>query len=362
MPATQATTIAQRREMLRLVEEGETYASVAEQVGVSFWTARKWIRIGKKCGVENLASWYGRPRAGPMAGYDQMIKYQVLRRKKKHSGWGAEYVLKKLQEDQQLKGKKLPSAMTIWRYWRSFGARLFAKRDPPRSEIAPSEKPHGVWQIDAKESMEIPGVGLVSINHGRDEFGRVTVLHRVHAEPEKGRQSAPMTMETAYQDCRIAFTEWGLPEAIQTDRDTIYVDSGQSPFPNRIVLWWVGLGIEHRLIPRRTPKRNGTVERSHRTLKERTLANQKFESAAALQAQVDADWHELNHECRSRARGCQGKPPLVAHPEMRKTERPYRPEWELELFDLKQVDQYLAEFSWIRTATSVGQVRMRNKR
>jgi hypothetical protein len=216
--------------------------------------------------------------------------------------------------------------------------------------------------MDAKESMHIPGVGLVSFNQARDEYGRVTVLHRVHAEAERARQLARLTSGSAFQDCRIAFTEWGLPEAIQTDRDTIYVDSGKSPFPNRIVLWWKGLGIEHRLIPRRTPKRNGTVERSHRTLKERTLENQEFESAEELQKRVDEDWHELNHECPSRAKGCNGKPPLVAHPELLKTKRPYRPEWELELFDLKRVDAYLAEFTWTRTCTSVGQLRMRKKR
>lgn len=362
MPSTQATTVVQRREMMQLVEEGHSYAGAARQVGVSFWTARKWIRIGKKSGVENLASCYGRPRAGPMAGYDEMIKYKTLRLKKKHPGWGAEYILKKLMEGQQVKGKKLPSAMTIWRYWRSFGDRLFRKRDPSKSEITPSEIPHGVWQMDAKESMCIPGVGLVSFNQARDEYGRVTVMHRVHAEPERARQLARLTSESAFRDCRIAFTEWGLPEAIQTDRDTIYVDSGKSPFPNRIVLWWVGLGIEHRLIPRRTPKRNGTVERSHRTLKERTLENQEFESAEELQKRVDEDWHELNHECPSRAKGCNGKPPLVAHPELLTTKRPYRPEWELELFDLKRMDAYLAEFTWMRTCTSAGQIRMRKKR
>lgn len=362
MPARQATTIGQRREMMRLVEEGNTYAGVAEQLGVSFWTARKWIRIGKRYGVENLASCYGRPRAGPMAGYAEMIKYKVLRMKRKHPGWGAEYVLKKLRETPGLEGKKLPGETTIWRYWRSFGERMFRKRDPSKSEIKPSEIPHGVWQMDAKESMHIPGVGLVSFNQARDEYGRVTVMHRVHAEPERARQLARLTSETAFRDCRIAFTEWGMPEAIQTDRDTIYVDSGKSPFPNRIVLWWVGLGIEHRLIPRRTPKRNGTVERSHRTLKERTLENQEFESAEELQRRVDADWHELNHECPSRAKGCNGKPPLVAHPELLTTKRPYRPEWELDLFDLKRVDEYLAEFTWTRTCTSTGQTRMRKER
>jgi len=362
MPATQATTIVQRREMLLLAEEGQTYAAVAEQVGVSFWTARKWIRLGKRCGKENLASCYGRPETGALSNFDPLIRYVVLQLKQQYPKWGAEYVLKKLGERPSLRGKKLPSETTIWRYWRSFGDRLFAKRDPPKSKVKPSGTPHGVWQMDAKESMKIPGVGVVSFNQARDEFGRVTVMHRVHAEPDRTREKAPMTSEMAFQYCRVAFTQWGMPEAIQTDRDTIYVDSGQSPFPNRIVLWWVGLGIEHRLIPRRTPKRNRTVERSHRTLKERTLENQKFESAEALQKQVDADWNELNAECPSRARGCKGRPPLMAHAEMQITQRPYRPEWELELFNLKLVDAYLADFTWTRTCTSVGQLRMRKVR
>jgi len=362
MPATQATTLAQRREMLRLVEADLTYAAVAKQVGVSYWTARKWIRLGKRYGSENLASCYGRPATGALADFDPLIRFVALRCKRQHPKWGAEYVLKKLGERRALQGKKLPSATTIWRYWRSFGERLFPKRDAPKSEIAPSEIPHGVWQMGAKESMQIPGIGLVSFNQARDEYGRVTVMHRVHAEPERARQLARLTSQTAFQDCRIAFTQGGMPDVIQTDRDTIYVDSGQSPFPNRIVLWWVGLGIEHRLIPRRTPKRNGTAERSHRTLNERTLAYQEFESAEALQKQMDADWDELNHECPSRARGCNGKPPLVAHPELLTPRRPYRPEWELELFDLKRVDDYLATFTWTRTATSVGQVRMRKIR
>jgi len=50
MPATQATTLAQRREMLRLVEAGLTYAAVAKQVGVSFWIARR----GKSATASNM--------------------------------------------------------------------------------------------------------------------------------------------------------------------------------------------------------------------------------------------------------------------------------------------------------------------
>lgn len=71
---------------------------------------------------------------------------------------------------------------------------------------------------------------------------------------------------------------------------------------------------------------------------------------------MDADWHELNAECPSRAKGCNGQPPLVAHPELLTSRRPYRPEWEVDLFDLKRVDAYLAGRTWLRTVSEVGQV------
>ncbi len=144
MPARQATTLAQRHKMIRLVEEGYTYAAVAERVGISFWAARKWIRRGKRTGTENLASCYGRPATGPLGDCDALIRYIALRLKKQHPKWGAEYVLKKINDKPRLRDKKLPGATSIWRYWRSFGERLFTKRDPPKSEISPSATPHGV--------------------------------------------------------------------------------------------------------------------------------------------------------------------------------------------------------------------------
>ena len=82
MPTTQATAIADRREMMRLVAAGHTYATVAEQVEVSFWVTRKWIRQGKRHGLENLASRYGHPRTGPLAHANPMVRYVILRLKR----------------------------------------------------------------------------------------------------------------------------------------------------------------------------------------------------------------------------------------------------------------------------------------
>jgi hypothetical protein len=354
MPATRATTVQQRQEMAHLADRGEPFSVVAEQTDVSFWTARKWIRRARQGGLAALATTFGRPATGPMPEFDPLVRYVALRLKRQHRTWGAGYVVKKMGERCSLKGKQLPSPTTVWRYWRSFGDRLFPVRHPARAKHPPAGVAHGVWQMDAKESVPVAGVGTVTFNQARDEFGRATVMHRIHPAEQPEQQIVKLTTAQVQQDCRIAFSQWGLPDAIQTDQASIFVDADRTPFPTQVTLWWVGLGIEHRLVS--SPQHNGCVERGHRTLNERTLVDQHFNDADELQQQVDADWHELNAECPSRAKGCNGQPPLVAHPELHIPRRPYRPEWELDLFDLKRVADYLARHTWIRTVSDVGQL------
>jgi hypothetical protein len=356
MPATRMTTVHQRQEMARLAEAGQPYQVIADQTSVSVWTVRKWVRQAKAGGLAALLTHFGRPAIGPMAGFDPLIRYVALRLKRQHLTWGAAYVVKKMSHHPLLQDKKLPDATTVWRYWRSFGDRLRKQRHPREAKLPLAGIAHGVWQLDAKESVVVAGVGATTFNQARDEFGRVTVMHRIHGAEAPDQRIVKLTTAQVQQDCRIAFTQWGLPDAIQTDHASIFVDADPSPFPTPLTLWWVGLGIEHRLIPRHTPKRNGSVERSHRTLNERTLSGQQFSSAAALQDQVDADWHELNAECPSRAKGCNGQPPLLAHPELLVPRRPYQPEWELELFAMARVHRYLTSLTWTRSVSQNGQV------
>lgn len=356
MAATRATTIQQRQAIADLTSQGQSYQAVVQQLGLSFWTVRKWARQAKRGGLAALVSVMGRPVTGPMAETDPRVRYVALRLKRQHPTWGAAYIRKKLSERPSLQGLALPEATSLWRYWRSFGDRLWPQRRPTEAKLPQAGVAHGVWQMDAKESVSVAGVGVVTIHQARDEFGRATVMHRVHPAETAEQRVVKLSTEQVQQDCRIAFSQWGLPDTIQTDRAPIFLDKDPTPYPTRLTLWWLGLGIEHRLIPRRTPKRNGTVERSHRTLDERTLSDQEFNGADALQQQVDADWHELNAECPSRAKGCQGLPPLGAHPELLSPRRPYQPEWELALFDLSRVDAYLAQQSWVRSVSQVGQV------
>lgn len=248
MPATRAITVPQRQEMARLADQGESYQSVAGQTGVSFWTARKWIRRAQRDGLSALATTFGRPATGSMSSFNPLVRYVALRLKCEHKTWGAAYVVKKMGERSSLEGKRLPSPTTVWRYWRSFGGRLFPKRRPAQPKHPPAGVAHGVWQMDAKESVYVAGVGTVTIAQARDEFGRATVMHRIHPAEQLEQRIVKLTAAQVQQDCRTAFTEWGLPDAIQTDQDSIFVDADPTPFPMRLTLWWIGLGIEHRLI------------------------------------------------------------------------------------------------------------------
>jgi Homeodomain-like domain/Integrase core domain len=361
MPATRPTTIQQRQEILRLAERGMTVAAIAQALQLAPRTVRKWRQRAAAGREGALVSCMGRPTSGPLGTRSQLMRYVALRLKRKHLTWGATYIIKKMSEHPGLQGQALPDRTSVWRYLRPFSDRLRPAR--PRPEPRPSDGSvlHGVWQLDFKESVAVAGVGTTTITHARDLVGRVTVCHRVHVAQRPEQRILKLTTQQVQADCRVAFTQWGLPDTIRTDRASIFRDDDPSPFPTRLVLWWVGLGIEPQRIRRGVPEDNSAVERAHRTADERTLNGQTFSNPAHLQQQLDADWHELNWECPSRARDCHGQPPLVAHPELLQPRREYRPEWEARLFDLARVEAYLASHgSWLRTVSGRGQVTLAN--
>jgi transposase len=347
---------------MELVQTGHSYAEIAQLLGLSYWTIRKWSRRTRHGALPRLVSAFGRPRSGPLANAHPLIRYLVLRWKRQHPAWGADYIVWRLGHHTSLRGVPLPDASTVWRYWRSFGARLLKRRQrTPVGPTPPARQVHGLWQLDFKESVDVPGVGPTTFSHARDVVGRATVLHRIHPAADPADRIVKLTTEQVQADCRIAFREWGLPDAIQTDHASLFIDDDPSPFPTRLTLWWVGLGIEPRWI-RRSPRENGSVERAHRTLGERTLSGRTFPAGPQLQAQVDADWDELNCQCPSRATGCHGQPPVVAHPDLRWPKRLYDPVYEEELFDLQRIDTYLATFTWTRNVNSQGRLSLGNQR
>ena len=362
MPATRRTTVMQRQRMIQLLESGLSVTAVAQQIQVAPRTVRKWRQRAAGGQMNALVSEMGRPRRGPLGRRSALMRYVALRLKWKHPGWGAAYIIKKMSEHPGLRGQALPARTSVWRYWRQYRPRLRPARPRPEARPSGSQVVHGVWQLDFKESVPVPGVGTTTITHARDLVGRATVCHRVHVAARPEQRILKLTTAQVQADCRLAFSQWGLPDAIRTDRASIFHDDDPSPFPTRLVLWWVGLGIEPQRIRRGVPEDNGGVERAHRTADERTLQGQTFSSPAHLQAQLDADWHELNWDCPSQAGDCQGQSPVLAHPALLQPRRAYRPEWEARLFDLTRVETFLAgQGHWLRTVSGRGQVTLANQ-
>ncbi len=362
MPATRPTTIPEREEIKQLAQLGFSQPAIAQIVGVRVWTARKWVRRTQAGALCSVVSARGRPVAGPLSTFPALVRYRALRWKRQPPTWGADYLVHKMHRDAPLQNRRLRDPASVWRYWRSFGARLFAPRHVPEPQPPRTGIIHRIWQLDFKESMQVAGVGATTFTHARDTIGRITVLHRVHPATQPGQRIVKLTTAQVQADGRHAFTEWGLPDAIQTDRAALFDDGDPTPFPTRLSLWWRGSGSAHALIARHTPQCNGSVERSHRTLQDRTLAGQPFRDGIPLQAQVDAAWDELNTPCRARARGCDGQPPLCAHPALAVPRRLYLPEQERHRFDWVRVDQYLAQATWLRTVSANGQVSLGGQR
>jgi hypothetical protein len=76
----------------------------------------------------------------------------------------------------------------------------------------------------------------------------------------------------------------------------------------------------------------------------------------ALQRVLDQAVTTLNFDLPSHASGCEGRPPVTAHPEILEAPRPFRAELELASFDMAAVDTYLAQFTWERSVSKVGQI------
>lgn len=361
MPATRPTTVQQRYEMVQRRATGASMGQIAAAMRLSKGVVCKWLGRAGAGEIGQLASVMGRPRCGPMGGYAAEVCAAVVRLKRENPGWGAERVARTLGADPALAGQRLPSASTIWRFWRRQAEPLVQTRRPACPPPPPVQAENERWQFDAVESITVEGLGVVTIAHARDSVGHCTMLSVAFLGPP-GVRIVKLTFSQVQEAIRMGFAQWGLPDALQTDHASVFIDTDPQAFPTLFQLWLIALAIRHDLIPPHRPTANGNVERAHRTMKECTLAGHSFASLDELQRRLTQDWDEANSTAPSRAHTCDGQPPLVAHPALRQPRRCYSLADEADLFNLKRVDAFLARFTWLRTANANGVVSLGGQR
>lgn len=350
------TTPEQRRRFYQRHLRGESYQEIADHEGVSKACVRYWCRRQRDGG--SYISQYRRKPGGLLGRFDPKVRYLILRLRLQHPRWGPNRILARLKKRASLCGLPLPSESAIGRYlhrWQRF------RRRP--SKTIPRERPkqplrvHQRWQIDFKMDIPLKDGNLVNLCTLRDPVGEACIGAFVFPAGRVGRRGRKVIFAEVRSALRLCFDRWGTrPEEVQTDNEPLFAGQPQDAFPSQFSLWLRGLGIEHLLIRAGKPTDNAEVERCHRTIRDYALAGNEAADLEGLQAILDEAVHELCYELTSRAEGCHGQPPILAHPELLHASRPFQRQHELALFNQQAVDAYLAGFTWQRKVGKTGQV------
>jgi transposase len=352
--AMSTTTLEDRMTIVALAKAGHTDSDIAERSGWSVSTVRKWRRREAKQGLEGLASKMGRPATGAIGTFSSDIKETLRAWREAHPGWGPLTLRVELEEDVFWQDKALPSRTTIARWLKETGLTRPYERhqDLPQPSSTSAEAPHEEWELDARGHGKVPEVGVVALLNMNDRFSRVKVLSYPCWLGDQ-RASRHPTTEDYQLAFRLAASQWGLPDRLFVDRDSVFYDNKtKSPFPSRFHLWLQALGVDLVIGPAHRPQKRSITERSHQTWDAQVLKGQTFAAWEQLRSALERRRDFMNEHlpCSS----LDGKAPLVAYPQARIPRRVYRPEWESELMDLKRVHAYLSQGRWFRKGSNIG--------
>ena len=356
------TSLEDRRTIVTLAKAGHTDSDIAERSGWSVSTVRKWRRREAKQGLKGLASRMGRPATGAMGTFSPDIKETLRAWRQAHPGWGPLTLRVELEEDDSWQDEALPSRTTIARWLNEAGLTRPYERhqDLPQPSSTSAHGPHEEWELDARGYEKVADVGVVALLNMNDRFSRAKVLSYPCWLGDR-RASRHPTTEDYQMAFRLAASEWGLPDRLFVDRDSVFYDNGsKSPFPTRFHLWLQALSVDLIIGPAHRPQKRSITERSHQTWEGQVLAGQTFAAWEQLRLALERRRKFMNEHlpCAS----LDGTPPLVAYPQARTPRRVYRPEWEAELLDLDRVYAYLAQGRWFRKGSNVGAFCLGNQR
>lgn len=347
----QTTTFQERLDITERAATGQSNSEIAAALGCSVWTVRKWRRRGQHRGRIGLSSLMGRPIHGPLSTLPAGMREAILKMRRTHPGWGPATLLAELQVDPRWREHPLPSRSRIAALLKAEKlTRGYQKHSElPIPVIQPDGAPHDEWELDAQGSMHVVGVGKVSLITIIDVVSRL----KVESYPCLETTNPPLP---AYQlMLRRAFLTLGLPRRITLDHGTVFYDNtSPSPFPTRLHLWLLALGIDVCFTRKRCPTDHTKIERTHQTMTLQALLGQHWPDQSTLWAGLDVRRAMLNEHIPSSV--LQGLAPLQAYPEAAHSDRFYRPEWEAEMLDLDRVFEYLTHCRWFRRVRANGRL------
>jgi hypothetical protein len=341
------TDLQERLEIWRRVQEGETDPVIAKALALSVMTVRKWRRRAQRRGRPGLVSALGRPASGALS-HTPTLRDTIRHLRQEHPGWGPQTLLCELQRSDP--AQPLPDRSRIAAFLHDAGLcrRYQHHSELPQSSSSTATSPHDLWQMDAQGVLRLPSVGRIALINIIDTVSRV----KSASYPAVG-SGKPSTVD--YQlALRGAFLRYGIPHAVSLDHDTVFHDTlCPSPYPTRLHLWLIALGVRVDFIRTHCPQDHGCVERLHQTIEGQVVTGRTYADRLSLCTALDERLDFLNTVYPSRPLGSQA--PLQAYPHAHHSGRWYRPEWEEEALDPERVAVYLAQGTWFRWVSKKGQ-------
>ena len=350
------TSLQQRIVIKELACGGESDRKIAKKLEISIATVRKWRRRSKGRKNAELHSQMGRPVKGALSSFPQGLVSTLSTWRKEHPGWGPTTLHVELEQDESYKGKRLPSESSITRWLKQEDlARPYEKhQDLPKTCASPTQACHEEWEMDARGQEKIPDIGVIALINVNDVFSKAKIMSYPCWLGDQRATRHPTRQD--YQTLlRLSFVEWGLPDRLAVDHDSVFFDNlSKSPFPTHFHLWLVALGIELSFGRMGRPTDQAMTERSHQTWQHQVLDGQRFFEPSQLFRVLNERRQWLNYlmPCVSLDK----VPPLVAHPQAKIPRQRYRPEWEADLLQLPRVYAYLSQGHWFRKGSSAGTV------
>lgn len=352
------TTRADQQQIVALRKVGQSYQAVSNATGWSIETVRKvWGDHGHTGEAGLTPAKVGRPATGPLSTFDPLVRYVALRRKLERPNAGPDVILADMAVRRSLRGLRLPSSSSLGAYYSSFGDRLVTPRrhlqlPGQSSTLPPATAAHECWLLDFDELLNWSGVGWTNVMNVTDLATGIKIGSFVHPAGSPHKRHL-ISWEQIQVNLRVSFSRWGLPDRIRTDRDRRLVAPGEYPVPMPFTLWLAGLDIQHEIIQRVT--QNGGVERFNRTWESRLLDLPLGSDWQEVQDYVNYAVWRMNAVLPSRGRNCRRRPPLLVYPEACTPRRYYSLQDELRIFQLRQVQEYLAQGRWLRRTSTQGQ-------
>jgi hypothetical protein len=260
-----------------------------------------------------------------------------------------------MKDDPLLKPVRLPKPSTLAGFFKEACPELLQKRQPRPKRPPKVRRVHELWQVDAKEKIILGDDTIATVLQAREPFACVFLGCFAHAVQTESHWRK-LTLREIQTDLREVFSQFGLPEGMQTDRERVYGRPATESFPSLFTLWLAGLGITHHFTRPAQATDQAQVERGHRTWNDWLMQPEPTPNLITYQAELDRARYMHNQVLSSQAGDCQGRIPYQAHPEVCIPIRPFVFEAELLLFSLNRVDHFLAQFIWHHKVTVSGQV------